>query len=112
MASFTDTQPIHFNQYVNTKPVDTYTAVAMQKQAQYNQGVDKVQAYIDNLSGLQVVRPQDKQYIDNKVNELTTKANSIASSDWSNQAIVKQVGAQAASLYNDGNVQEIGRAHV
>lgn len=105
MASFTDTQPLHFNPFVNTKPVDTYTAVAMQKQQQYNQGVDKVQAYIDSTSGLQVVRPQDKQYIDNKVNELTTKANSIASADWSNQAIVKQIGSQAAGIYNDGTVQ-------
>lgn len=105
MASFTDQQPLHFNPFVNTKPVDTYTAVAMQKQMQYNQGVDKVQAYLDNVSGIKVVRPQDKQYIDNKLNELTSKTNSIASADWSNQAIVKQVGSQAAGIYNDGNVQ-------
>jgi hypothetical protein len=105
MASFTDTQPLHFNPFTNTKPVDTYTAVAMQKQMQYNQGVDKVQAYLDNVSGIKVVRPQDKQYIDNKLNEITSKVNSIASADWSNQAIVKQIGSQAAGLYNDGNVQ-------
>lgn len=104
MASFTD-QPLRFSQHISDIPIDTYAAVGLRKQQEYEQGVSKVQAYLDSVSGLNVVRPQDKQYIQQRLNDMTSKVNSIASSDWSNQAIVKQVGAMAGSIYNDGVVQ-------
>lgn len=104
MASFTD-QPLRFNQHISDIPIDTYAAIGLRKQEEYNRGVDKVQAYLDSISGLNVVRPQDKQYIQNRLNDMTSKVNAIGSSDWSNQAIVKQVGAMAGTIYNDGVVQ-------
>lgn len=104
MASFTDT-PLRFNQFINTIPVDTYAAVGLQKQLEYRQGADKVQSYLDSISGLNVIRPQDKDYINKKLEQLTTQVNNVASSDWSNQAIVKQVGSMAGAVYNDGIVQ-------
>lgn len=104
MASFTD-QPLRFSQHISDIPIDTYAAVGLQKQLEYNKGVEKVQAYLDSVSGLNVVRPQDKQYIQSRLSDMTSKVNSIATSDWSNQAIVKQVGAMAGTIYNDGVVQ-------
>lgn len=105
MANFTDKQFLQFPGYVKQIPTDTYTAVGLQKQAEYKAGVDKVQGYLDSVSGLNVIRPQDKQYIDKKLAEMTARTNSIAASDWSNQIIVKQVGAMAGAIYNDGTVQ-------
>lgn len=105
MANFTDRQLLQFTPYISQIPIDTYAAVGLQKQAEYRAGVDKVQTYLDSVAGLNVVRPQDKEYINNKLAALTTQVNSIASSDWSNQAIVKQVGAMAGAIYNDGKVQ-------
>ena len=49
MASFTD-QISNFNPYVQQLPVEAMVQVGMQKQAQYDQGVQKIQGYIDNIA--------------------------------------------------------------
>ena len=53
MASFTDQVP-QFNPYISQLPVEAMVKVGMQKQAQYDAGVQKVQQYIDNVAGLDV----------------------------------------------------------
>ena len=66
MASFTD-QISTFNPYVSQLPVEAMVQVGMQKQAQYDQGVQKIQGYIDNIAGMDVVNDADKQYLQSKL---------------------------------------------
>ena len=83
MASYTDKAPT-FSPYVAQKPVEIMAKVGMQKQAQYEQGYKKIQDSIDNIAGLDIVRPQDKAHLQTKLNELGTKLQGVAAADFSN----------------------------
>ncbi len=105
MASFIEQRPIQFSPYVSQLP-DNYVQLLAVKQGQHDEGVQKVESYIQSLSGLDVVRDVDKQYLNNKIQSLTSEINKTAgSTDWSNKNIVNQTGAMAAKIYNDPKIQ-------
>lgn len=104
MANFVET-PRQFNPYIQQIPIDAYVAAGMQRQSLYDQGVQKVSSYIDSLSGLNVARDVDNQYLQGRVSDLTKRVNEVAGADWSNQAIVSQVGKLAGIIANDDVVK-------
>ena len=53
MASFTD-KISKFNPFIAELPAQEMVQVGMAKQAQYNQGVQKIQGYINNIAGMDV----------------------------------------------------------
>jgi len=100
MASYTD-QISQFNPYIQQLPTEAMVQVGQQKQAQYNQGVQKIQGYIDNVAGMEVLRPQDKEYMESKLNELGNNLKTVAAGDFSNQQLVNSVGGMATSIVKD-----------
>ena len=104
MASFTDAIST-FNPYVSQLPVDAMVKVGMYKQQKYDEGVQKIQGYIDNIAGLDVYRPVDKQYLQSKLNELGSNLKGVAAGDFSNQQVVNSVGGMATQLIKDKQVQ-------
>ena len=60
MASYLDNIPT-FNEYVEQRPQDEMLKVGLFKQQRYEEGIQKIQNSIDNIAGLDVVRPQDKE---------------------------------------------------
>ena len=104
MASFTD-QISQFNPYVQQLPVDAMVKVGMQKQAQYDQGVQKIQGYVDNIAGMDVIRDVDKQLLQSKLNELGSRLRTVAAGDFSNQQLVNSVGGMAGQIVKDPDVQ-------
>ena len=100
MASYTDIIP-KFNPYIDQIPVETMIEVGMEKQRRYEEGVQKVQTYLDSLAGLDVVRPVDKAYLQSKFNELGNNLKSVAGGDFSNFQLVNSVGGMAKQLVND-----------
>lgn len=104
MASFTD-QISQFNPYISQNPVKAMVEVGMQKQAQYDQGVQKIQSYIDNIAGMEVVRPVDKAILQSKLDQLGNKLKVVAAGDFSNQQLVNSVGGMATQIIKDPEVQ-------
>jgi hypothetical protein len=104
MASFTD-QISTFNPYIQQLPTEAMVQVGMQKQAQYNQGVQKVQGYIDNIAGMDVLRGTDKEYVQSKMNELGNNLKAVAAGDFSNQQLVNSVGGMATNIVKDPRIQ-------
>jgi hypothetical protein len=105
MASFTD-QIQTFNPYVSQAPlIEAMVTVGNQKQQQYNQGVQKIQGYIDSIAGMDVVNDADKQYLQSKLNELGSNLKSVAAGDFSNQQLVNSVGGMATQVVKDPTVQ-------
>lgn len=104
MASFTDSIS-QFNPYIQQLPVEEMAKVGMYKQAQYDQGVQKVQSYIDNVAGLDVMHDADKLYLQSKLGELGNRLKTVAAGDFSNQQLVSSVGGMASSLIKDQNIQ-------
>lgn len=104
MASFTD-QILQFNPYVQQLPTQAMAQVGMYKQQKYEEGVQKVQSYIDNIAGLDVVRDVDKAYLQSKLNELGGKLKSVAAGDFSNFQLVNSIGGMSTQIIKDPNVQ-------
>jgi hypothetical protein len=104
MASFTDSIS-QFNPYVQQIPLEEMAKVGMYKQAQYDQGVQKVQSYIDNVAGLDIMHEADKKYLQSKLGQLGGKLKTVAAGDFSNQQLVSSVGGMASSLIKDQNIQ-------
>jgi hypothetical protein len=104
MASFTDAIT-QFNPYVAQLPVDAMVKVGMQKQAQYEQGVQKIQAQIDQVAGLDVLRDVDKNYLQSKLNELGGKLRGYAAGDFSNFQLVNSVAGMTKQVASDEYVQ-------
>jgi hypothetical protein len=105
MASFLDRAPAQFNPYIQQIDPQAYTQVGIFKQQQYDQGVARVQGMIDSVAGLQVGRDVDKQYLNNRVGELTSKLNNLVGANYDSQALISQVGGLASQIASDPNVQ-------
>jgi hypothetical protein len=104
MASYTDAIT-QFNPYVSQLPVEAMVKVGMQKQAQYEQGVQKIQSQIDQVAGLDVLRDVDKNYLQTKLNELGSKLQYVAAGDFSNFQLVNSVSGMTKQISKDENVQ-------
>jgi len=104
MASFTD-QITKFNPYVQQLPIDAMVKVGTYKQQKYDEGVEKIQGYIDNIAGLDVMHDSDKEYLQSKLNALGGNLKGIAAGDFSNQQLVTSVGGMANQITKDYNVQ-------
>lgn len=104
MASFTDIIP-QFNPYIQQLPVEAMVKVGMQKQAMYDAGVQKIQSQIDNIAGLDVYKPQHKQYLQSKLNELGGNLKMVAAGDFSNYQLVNSVSGMTNQIIKDPIVQ-------
>ena len=107
MASFTDNPQAlgTFNPYVQQLPVEAMVKVGMQKQEQYNQGIQKIQTSIDNIAGLDIAKDSDKAYLQSKVNELGNNLKFVAAGDFSDFQLVNSVNGMTGQLVKDPNVQ-------
>ena len=83
MASWTDKIPT-FNPYVQQLPVEAMVQVGMQKQKQYDEGIQKIQTNIDNVAGLDIAKDSDRVYLQSKLNQLGNDVRTFAAGDFSN----------------------------
>ena len=104
MASFTD-QIQQFNPYIQETPIQEMVQVGMAKQAQYNQGVQKIQNYIDRVAGLEIAKPLHKQYLQSLMGELGNKLKTVAAGDFSNQQLVNSVTGMTGQVAKDPIIQ-------
>lgn len=105
MANFLENNPTSYPGYVQQINPDAYLQTGLITQQKYDEGVKNVQGYVNSIAGMQVARPQDQQYLQNRLGELTSKVNSVVGAEWGSQALVNQVGGLAAQIGNDRNVQ-------
>ena len=103
MASFTDAIP-QFNPYIQQLPVEAMVRVGMEKQQRYDQGLQRIQSQIDQVAGLDIYRPEDKQLLQSKLNELGTKLKTVAAGDFSNYQLVNSVAGMAGTLMKDPTI--------
>lgn len=77
----------------------------MIKQQQYDQGIQKVQGYIDSISGLEVVKPEQKDYLHQRVSNIQQQVGQVVSKDFSNQQLVNSVGSLTSKVASDPIIQ-------
>jgi hypothetical protein len=104
MASFTDLIP-QFNPYIQQLPVDAMVQVGMEKQRRYDEGLQKIQTYVDKVAGLDIAQPIQKEYLQSKLNELGNNLKGVAAGDFSNFQLVNSVGGMIGQISKDPIVQ-------
>lgn len=80
------------------------TVLAM-KQGQYDANKAKLQAGLDQLASTQVLRPQDQEYIQAKMKDLTTKINDYGSVDMSQSYQADELFNMVKSVAKDPFIQ-------
>jgi hypothetical protein len=85
--------------------IQEMSAVAQEKQAKYDQGVQKIQGYIDNIAGINVMHDSDKAHIQSALDKLGNNLKVVAAGDFSNQQLVNSVGGMATNIIKDPVVQ-------
>lgn len=103
MASYTDIIP-QFNPYVSQLPVEAMVKVGMEKQKRYDEGVQKIQGFIDNVAGLDIT-DKHRNYLQSKLNELGNDLTRFAASDFSNYQLVNSVAGMTKQLVKDPTIQ-------
>ncbi len=101
MASYKDITPSTFSPYVPTRPVEAMMRVGMYKQQKFDEGLKKIQDNIDNVAGLDVVRPEDKEYLQSKLNQLGGQISNMAGGDFSNFSLVNSVNGMTNQIVKD-----------
>lgn len=104
MASWTDVNPPQFTPYRQQLPVDAMVSVGLQKQAQYQEGVERIQSEIDHVAGMDVVRDIDRRYLQSKVNEIGNNTKLAAASDFSNFQLVNSLAGMVNNVAKDKNI--------
>jgi len=105
MASFAST-PSQFNPYISQLPiVEEMSKVGMEKQAKYDQGLQRIQTQIDNVAGMDIMRDVDKRYMQSKMNELGNNLKYVAAGDFSNYQLTNSVGGMVNQIGKDDNIQ-------
>lgn len=100
MASFTDAI-VQFNPYIKEIP-DSFNQVGLIKQAQYDKNVQAIHSGIDRIYNLPIMQDAAKGYVKGKADSMVSSLNKyLSDADFSNQAIVNQVGQYANELLSD-----------
>jgi hypothetical protein len=91
--------------YVQQLPLEAMAQVGMYKQQKYEEGVQKIQSQIDSIAGMDVYKPEHKQYLQSKLNELGGRLKTVAAGDFSNFQLVNSVGGMTKQIIRDPTIQ-------
>ena len=107
MASYTENlnSLTSFSPYRQQQPIEQMREVGQIRQAQYNQGIERIQTSIDNVAGLDVSKDIHKEYLQSKLNELGSKLKTVAAGDFSNFQLVNNVMGMTNQIVKDPVIQ-------
>lgn len=107
MASFTDNveQLTKFNPYIAQQPVQEMAGVGVAREQQFQEGIQKVQGYVDNLLGLAISKPETQEYVKQRVGQLQGAVSQSIAGDFSDQRLTNQIGGLAGKIASDPIIQ-------
>lgn len=100
MASFLENLT-QFTPYMPQQPVEAMVNIGMQKQQQYDEGVQKIQDQFTLIAGLPIAKDPVKQHLQQKLNEVKEKVSGGIATDFSNQRLVNNVMSLTKQIASD-----------
>lgn len=90
-------------QYKDPTAVDvsTFGKVQTLKQEKYDANTAQIQELITKYTNMQLLRPQDSEYLGNRINKLVSYVEQAGPTDYSNQNIVRNVTGYISSALDD-----------
>lgn len=104
MASYIDT-PKQFTKYTPTIDSNVLAQALSKNDVDYEAGVQRVNSSLQAVASLPVASIADQNYLQRKVDGVSTQINQMVGTDYSSQKISGMLAGQASSIYNDPNVQ-------
>lgn len=104
MSSFTDEIP-QFTPYIQQQPIDAMARVGMQREAEFEKGIQTVQGYYDALLNLPIAKGVTQEYVKSKVSQLNNAVKQSVSGDFSDHRLINQIGGLASQISSDPIVE-------
>lgn len=100
MASYLS-KPKEFTPYIAEVNPEMYGAVLQKKEQNYQQGIQRVEAQRDAIAGLPVYNTAGRQYLQQKLDTVTSELNQNVGTDWSDQGIQRLTGKHISAIADD-----------
>ena len=89
------------NPYVLPLDLDLYSKVMSTKQNEYDAEADKIQGAINQVSSLDILKGNVKEYANGKVSEMVKNLNDVGGQDLSDPNISSKIESSVSGIYND-----------
>lgn len=106
MASFTSNPDLPVSQYIPEVDPGLYAGVLGQKRQQYEIGLQRVNALVDQVNGLTVTRDVEKNYLKALQGSMQAELESLANADFSKPEVVNKAKQIASKVAADPYVQK------
>jgi hypothetical protein len=90
--------------YVLPVDLNLLEKVGTIKQRQFEAGAERVQSEIDQFGLLDVMKDQDKEYLNNKIGNIVDNINGLGGVDLSDIGVVKQIQGLGSNIYGDDKI--------
>lgn len=97
-------QPINYNKYVAPFDLGIFSQVMTTKQAKFDAGVAQVQGGINAVSNLDLYASEDKNYLNQKLNEVVSGVQSLGGQDLSDSSVVNKLSGIVGSVGADRRI--------
>jgi hypothetical protein len=98
------TQASEFNKVIEPVNIDLLQQSLATKQAQIDRGYSVVQDELDKYTQYDIYRPQDREYLQNKINDTVKNLNSMSGIDLSDVKSIYKIKGIAGQLANDDQI--------
>lgn len=102
-VSYLSQQPFVSSEPIPSIDLNLMASVLQQKQSMFDANFEKAQSQLSTISSLDMLRDDDKQYRDSKLNELTKNLNKM-NGDFSDPNISSQIDNSISSIYSDSRI--------
>ena len=97
-------QPYQFTPYTPQVNSELYGQMLQKKELDYQKGIQRVDAVRDTIASLPIARPADRQYVQQKLDTMTSELNRDLGADWSNMGIQRLASKHISSIGDDPEV--------
>lgn len=94
----------HSSPYVLPVDLGLLSNVLSIKQKSFDTNAGKVQSEIDQMGLLDVMKDEDKKYLNSKINNITSTINNFGGIDFSDQGVTNQIESLGSDVYGDSKV--------
>ena len=101
MATFSDTRPLQYGEFVQTMPYQEANQLGLYKQQLYDQNIQKIYSGIEQTAALPLTRDVDKQYLQESLNNLQTSLKKLNTADFSRNQVVNSVAGMTSKIAKD-----------
>lgn len=105
MATFSDTRPLQYGEFVQTMPYQEANQLGMYKQQLYDQNIQKIYSGIEQTAALPLSSDVDKQYLQESLNNLQTSLKKLNTADFSRNQVVNSVAGMTSKIAKDKYIQ-------